>query len=89
MSNNIIFLHPSMRAGKVTNHSILVEHFDSTGGPDTFGELHFCRWKMCDKQDNFSSVSKIYLEEVKEKIIFMGTLYFHFLPNDKPGIKEL
>ena len=47
------------------------------------------RWKMCDKQDNFSSVSKIYLEEVKEKIIFMGTLYFHFLPNDKPGIKEL
>lgn len=78
-----------MRAGKVTNHSILVEHFDGTGRPNTFSELHFCRWKMSDKQDHFSSFSKIYLEEVKEKITFMGTLYFHFLPNNKPGRKEL
>ena len=30
-----------------------------------------------------------WVKAVKEKIIFMGTLYFHFLPNDKPGIKEL
>lgn len=77
-----------MRAGQVPNHSIPVEHFDGTGVPNTFSELHFCRWKMSEKHDHFCSVSRIYLE-VKEKIILMGTLYFHFLSNDKPGMKEL